>query len=195
MEALAALPRQRIPERHALSLTTPGAVRGWEDLHRRYGRLEWKRLFAPAIALARDGFAVAPVAAREWALFDRVLHQDPVRAALYRAGRPPAAGETFSNPELAVTLAAIAAEGADAYYLGKPAQAAETASRHAGGALAAADFAAPPGRFLHPRLHRLPRPDDPRMPAQHARRRHPACAGRTGENSIPPCWRRTIPQP
>ena len=150
MEALAALPRQRIPERHALSLTTPGAVRGWEDLHRRYGRLEWKRLFAPAIALARDGFAVAPVAAREWALFDRVLHQDPVCAALYRAGRPPAAGETFSNPELAATLAAIAAEGADAYYLGKPAQAAETASRHAGGALAAADFAAHRGDFCTP---------------------------------------------
>lgn len=150
MHALAALPGQRIPERHALSLTTPGAVRGWEDLHRRYGRLAWKRLFTPAIALARDGFAVAPVAAREWALFDRVLHQDPVCAALYRAGRPPAAGETLRNPELAATLSAIAAEGADAYYLGQPAQAAETASRNAGGALAAADFAAHRGDFCAP---------------------------------------------
>ncbi|EHP39689.1 gamma-glutamyltransferase [Cupriavidus basilensis OR16] len=150
MHALAGLPKQRIPERHALSLTTPGAVRGWEELHRRYGRLAWRRLFAPAIALARDGFAVAPVAAREWALFDRVLHQDPVCAALYRAGRPPAAGEAFSNPELAATLSAIAAEGADAYYLGKPAQAAEMASRTAGGALAAADFAAHRGDFCTP---------------------------------------------
>ncbi|MHA7683034.1 gamma-glutamyltransferase family protein [Cupriavidus sp. PET2-C1] len=150
MHALAALPGQRIPERHALSLTTPGAVRGWEDLHRRYGRLAWKRLFTPAIALARDGYAVAPVAAREWALFDRVLHHDPVCAALYRAGRPPAAGATLRNPELAATLSAIAAEGADAYYLGQPAQAAETASRNAGGALAAADFAAHRGDFCTP---------------------------------------------
>jgi gamma-glutamyltranspeptidase/glutathione hydrolase len=71
-------------------------------------------------------------------------------AALYRAGQPPAAGETFSNPALAATLAAIAAEGADAYYLGKPAQAAETASRNAGGALAAADFAAHRGDFCTP---------------------------------------------
>ncbi len=150
MDALAGLPGQRIPERHALALTTPGAVRGWEDLHRRYGRLDWKRLLAPAIALARDGFAVAPVAAREWAVFDRVLHRDPVCAALYRAGRPPAAGERFANPELAKVLAAIAAEGADAYYLGMPARAAETASRDAGGALAAADFAAHRGDFCMP---------------------------------------------
>jgi gamma-glutamyltranspeptidase/glutathione hydrolase len=46
------LPKQRIPDRHALSVTVPGAVRGWHDLHRRYGRLEWAAILAPAIALA-----------------------------------------------------------------------------------------------------------------------------------------------
>ncbi|XOT98817.1 gamma-glutamyltransferase, partial [Alcaligenes pakistanensis] len=38
----------RIPERHILSITTPGLVRGWWDMHQRYGRLEWTRLFQPA---------------------------------------------------------------------------------------------------------------------------------------------------
>jgi len=145
-----ALPGQRIPERHALSLTTPGAVRGWHDLHNRYGRLPWNTLFRPAIELAADGFAVAPVAAREWALFDRVLHADPVSAQLYRAGDPPSAGARFCNPELAHTLDLIARHGADAFYLGAPALAAEQASRAAGGVLTAQDFARHSGNFCAP---------------------------------------------
>lgn len=145
-----ALPGQRIPERHALSLTTPGAVRGWHDLHQRYGRLPWNTLFRPAIDLAAEGFAVAPVAAREWALFDRVLHADPVSAQLYRAGNPPSAGTVFRNPELACTLDLIASHGADAFYLGAPALAAEQASRAAGGVLTARDFAQHRGNFCTP---------------------------------------------
>lgn len=147
---LDALPGQRIPERHPYSCTTPGVVRGWHDLHQRHGRLPWPRLLAPAIALARDGFAVAPVAAREWALFDRVLHADPVCAALYRAGRPPAAGERFANPGLARTLQAIASDGPDAFYLGEPARAAAQACQALGGVLAAGDFAEHRGDFRAP---------------------------------------------
>jgi len=147
---LDALPGQRIPERHPFSCTTPGVVRGWHDLHRRHGRLAWKRLFAPAIALARDGFGVAPVAAREWALFDRVLHADPNCAALYRAGNPPAAGERFANPDLARTLQAIASDGPDAFYLGEPARAAAQACQARGGVLAADDFAEHSGGFCAP---------------------------------------------
>lgn len=146
-EVIATLPHGRIPERHPLSCTVPGAVRGWHDLHRRYGRLGWKRLLAPAIRLARDGFAVAPVAAREWALFDRVLHADPACAHLYRAGNPLRAGERFANPDLAATLQAIASDGPDAYYQGEPARAAAHASAALGGVLAADDFAAHTGDF------------------------------------------------
>jgi len=149
-DLIATLPGGRIPERHPLSCTVPGAVRGWHDLHRRHGRLDWARLLAPAIALAQDGFALAPVAAREWKLFDRVLHADAECARLYRAGNPPVAGERFVNPALARTLAAIAADGPDAYYLGDAARAAERASAAQGGVLAAADFAAHTGDFCPP---------------------------------------------
>src|SRR5690606_20122380 len=94
----------RIPERHPWTVTTPGAVRGWHDLHARYGHLEWARLFGQAVDLARNGFAIAPVAAREWSIFDHVLHNDPYCAQLYRAGNPPSAHERLSNPELARVL-------------------------------------------------------------------------------------------
>lgn len=147
---LAPFPGARLPERHVHTLTVPGAVRGWHDLHQRHGRLPWRGLFAPAIAAARDGFAVGAVAAREWALFQPVIASDPVSARLYRADAPPRAGEVFHNPELAATLEAIAHGGPDAFYRGAPAAAAEQASRARGGVLTASDFAAHSGGFCTP---------------------------------------------
>jgi gamma-glutamyltranspeptidase/glutathione hydrolase len=148
--AVAALPGSRIPERHPWSVTTPGAVRGWSDLHARYGKLDWKTLFEPAIRHARRGFALAPVAAREWAIFDFVLRQDPNCARLYRGGNSPKAGEQFANPELASVLEMIANEGADAFYGGWVADRAAQAVQKLGGLLAAEDFHRHSGNFCEP---------------------------------------------
>ena len=150
LDMLNALPDQLIPERHVLSVTVPGLVRGWHDLHGRFGRLPWARLFHSAIQLARDGFAVAPVAAREWKLFELVLRQDPVTAELYRAASLPRFGDRFANPELAHLLEKIANEGPDAFYLGLPAVASERAVQQRGGALTAHDFAQHQGHFAAP---------------------------------------------
>lgn len=144
------LPNRRIPERHPLAVTVPGAVRGWFDLHARYGRLPFSQLLAPAIALAGEGFAVAPVAAREWALFEPVIKVDPACAELYRAGNVPRQGERFANPELAAVLRSIAAEGPDAFYLGGPARQTSVANQAKGGVLAAEDFATHRGDFGEP---------------------------------------------
>ena len=135
------LPGGRIPERHPLSVTVPGAVRGWSDLHQRFGRLDWRQLFAPAIRIATDGFAVAPTAAREWRWFDRVLHADRECARLYRAGKPPQAGERFCNPELANVLRMVASDGPDAFYSGPVAQAVERGLAAHGGVLTTHDLA------------------------------------------------------
>lgn len=144
------LPTRRIPERHALSVTVPGAVRGWFDLHARHGRLPMAQLLAPAIALAAEGFSVMPVAAREWALFEPVISGDAAAAAMYRAGNVPRAGERFANPDLAKLLHAIAADGADAFYLGAPAIRSAEANMAKGGVLSAQDFAAHRGDFTEP---------------------------------------------
>lgn len=150
LDALERLPGRRIPERHAFSVTVPGVVRGWHDLHGRFGRLPWPQLFQDAIEAATQGFSVAPVAAREWALFEPVLRADPVSARLYRADALPRAGDTFLNPELAAVLQAIAHEGPDAFYLGAPAMAAQRAVQRLGGALMAEDFARHSGHFALP---------------------------------------------
>ena len=41
-----------------LAVAVPGEIRGLEALHKRYGRLPWGRVLAPAIELARDGMEV-----------------------------------------------------------------------------------------------------------------------------------------
>src|SRR5690625_3128105 len=94
------LPGQRIPERHPLSVTVPGAVRGWQDLHDRYGKLSWPELFEDAIRCARNGYRLGAVAAREWGIFDFVLHEDSECRRVFNAGRPPKANSIQSNPDL-----------------------------------------------------------------------------------------------
>jgi gamma-glutamyltranspeptidase/glutathione hydrolase len=118
-DMVAAFAGGRMPERHPLTVTVPGAVRGWHDVHQRYGKLPWARLFEPAIQAAQEGFAVADVCAREWRWFQHVLRKDSACAELYRADNPPQAGERFSNPDLAAVLREIAADGPDAFYTGQ----------------------------------------------------------------------------
>jgi len=147
---VAALPDARIPERHPYAVTVPGAVRGWHDMHARFGRLPWAELLQPAIAAARDGFAVAPVCAREWALFAKVLLRDAASSALYQAQTPPQAGTRFANPALARVLQAIAADGPEAFYQGEPARAAAANVQALGGVLSEQDFHTHSGHFCAP---------------------------------------------
>jgi hypothetical protein len=48
------------------SVGVPGIPRLMEELHARHGRLDWADLFAPAIELAEEGFAVSPRLACFW---------------------------------------------------------------------------------------------------------------------------------
>ncbi len=105
------------------SVGVPGTVRLLEDAHKRWGKLSWAAVFAPAIKLAEEGFSISPrlngLLSREQA-----LRSDPVaRAYFYDAEvKPKAVGETLRNPAFAATLRTIAAGGASAFYAGPIAQ-------------------------------------------------------------------------
>src|SRR5690625_792752 len=144
------LPQQRIPERHPLSVTVPGAVRGWQDLYERYGQLPWQELFIDAIRCAKDGYRLGVVAAREWQIFDFVLHEDPECRRVFSAGQPPKANSLLRNLDLGRVLQLISEEGADGFYQGwLPERAAEAVQSH-GGVLSAEDFARHEGFFTQP---------------------------------------------
>jgi gamma-glutamyltranspeptidase/glutathione hydrolase len=127
----------------AHTVTVPGAVRGWFDLRERHGSLDMAELLAPAIALARNGFAVGPVTAHHWALgAQSQLAKWPDAGALLASGRAPGPGEVFCNLDVARVLDDIARDGAGAFYGGATASAIAAAVQRAGGVLSEHDLAA-----------------------------------------------------
>ncbi len=109
-----------------LSVGTPGLLRMLEMAHRRHGKLPWPRLFADAIRLADRGFQISPRLASQirGAAARFVAQGEPVRSYFLNPdGTPKTAGTRLRNPELAATLRAVAAGGADAFYTGTIARA------------------------------------------------------------------------
>ena len=67
LDRLAEMGLALIPDRGPLSVSVPGAVDGWCELHARFGRLPLRDLLAPSIAHAREGFPVTEVIGASWA--------------------------------------------------------------------------------------------------------------------------------
>lgn len=128
------------------SVGVPGNIRLAAEVHRRYGRVSWAQLFAPAIRLAEEGYEVSPwLAAALTGSDERWTDFPQTRALFFIDGRPARAGETLRNPALAATLRGIAQRGPDAFYTGATAraivQAVRTAPRNPGD-MTLADLAA-----------------------------------------------------
>jgi gamma-glutamyltranspeptidase / glutathione hydrolase len=130
-----------VPVRGAASLTVPGCVAAWYEAWYGWGRLSWRELFEPAIALAEDGFAVSWRLARVLRRERATLAADPGLASLFlRAGRPLESGEICRPEALARTLKAVARDGAEAFSNGALAERLCRGVRAAGGALSVADL-------------------------------------------------------
>jgi len=147
-----------IPENGPLSVSVPGCVSGWFMLHERFGRLDMGRLLAPAIQTARRGFPVTKVIAREWAQdLERFLEVDLEQRytsnlflTFAPSGHAPAAGDSFTNPDLADTLQEISGGGLDVFYQGRIAEKIENYVNEVGGFLSAGDFAEHESEWVKP---------------------------------------------
>ncbi len=125
------------------SVTVPGAVSAWSELHAKFGRLRFERLFEPAIAYARNGFLVSPMVAAQWAAQVPAFEAQPGFAEVFMpGGRAPKAGELVRFPDHATTLEMIAATRGTAFYQGELATKLEAHSAANGGAMRASDLAA-----------------------------------------------------
>jgi gamma-glutamyltranspeptidase/glutathione hydrolase len=97
------------------SIATPGSVAGLVYTERKFGKLGLKRVMAPAIHFATQGFVLSAEEARE--LTDPDLARFPESKRIFqRDGQHYKAGETFRQPELARTLQRIAADPDDFYH-------------------------------------------------------------------------------
>ncbi|OBK14902.1 gamma-glutamyltransferase [Mycobacterium asiaticum] len=124
------------------SVTVPGAVSAWSELHQRFGRLPFERLFAPAITYGRNGFLVSPRVATQWAAQAPVFANQPGFAETFLpGGRSPRPGELCVLPDHAASLEQIAATGGEVFYRGELAEKLEAHALANGGVLRAEDLA------------------------------------------------------
>jgi gamma-glutamyltranspeptidase / glutathione hydrolase len=132
-----------VPQRGWNSVTVPGAVSAWVELHAKFGKLPFERLFERAIRYGRDGFPVSPTIAGQWAAQVAELKSQPGFAeAFMPGGRAPLPGEQFRFPAHAATLEKIAGTNGEAFYRGDLADAMEAHSTANGAAMHASDLAA-----------------------------------------------------
>ncbi|MDX2263107.1 MAG: gamma-glutamyltransferase [Gemmatimonadales bacterium] len=125
-----------------LAAGVPGAVAGMLEAHRRYGKLPLKRLLAPAIALARDGFIIDDYRSRSIrGHVERLAQYETSASQFLINGKEPAPGTLWKQPALAKTLQAIASRGRDGFYRGWVADAIVAEMQRGGGIITKADLA------------------------------------------------------
>jgi gamma-glutamyltranspeptidase/glutathione hydrolase len=131
------------PPAHSIhDVTVPGAVAGWAALHRKFGKVPFADLLAPAIYYADQGFPVQERMARLWNQFGSRLANVPGFGQTFLpGGKAPAPGEIFRNRDLADSLRLIAQHGRDGFYAGPMAKKIVDYSASLGGTMTLDDLA------------------------------------------------------
>lgn len=149
--------RESLPPFGDLPVSVPGAVDGWFEMHKRFGKISIRRILKPAIEYAENGFPVSPVIgyylernlARFESQIDSINEFDNARATYFKEGAPQA-GTIFKNPDLAKTLTLIARKGRDGFYKGDIARTIDTYMKRIGGDLRYEDFALHESEWVDP---------------------------------------------
>jgi gamma-glutamyltranspeptidase/glutathione hydrolase len=125
----------------AAAVAVPGMPAGLAAAHRRYARLPWEELLAPAVEVARAGFLLNSGQAFLHEILDSILRNEPEGRHVYGVDGPLGEGDRLVMPDLAATLEWLASEGGDAFYRGEFAQRMSDTVREQGGSLTEADLA------------------------------------------------------
>jgi gamma-glutamyltranspeptidase/glutathione hydrolase len=140
-----------MPERGWDTATVPGAVSAWVALSRKFGKLQFAKLFGPAIDYARRGFPVSPVTAAAWAAAEKVFADSPDwKRDFLLNGRAPRAGETWRFEDQACTLERIARTRGEAFYRGGLAERIAAHAKATGGVMTEADLAGHSADWVKP---------------------------------------------
>ena len=141
---------EKMPLRGWEAVTVPGAPSAWAELHKRFGRLPFAKLFEPAIYYAEQGYPVSPIVARFWQEGIDALtpyKNNPAIAPWFATfdvhsnGVAPKTGELVTLPDHAKTLRILADSYCESYYRGELAQKLVEFSDKTGGYLSLEDLA------------------------------------------------------
>lgn len=140
-----------IPYLGPLTVSVPGAVDGWYELHQRYGRLPMSEILAPSIRYAEEGFPVTEFIADLWQENVKSRQQFPgVKETYMPNGQAPKTGDIFKNPKLANTYRMIAEGGRDIFYRGQIAHQVASYLAEQGGFLTYEDMATHTSEWVTP---------------------------------------------
>jgi gamma-glutamyltranspeptidase/glutathione hydrolase len=143
---------QYVPYRGPLSVSVPGCVDGWFEMHKKFGQLSMEEILQPAIDYGREGFPVSEVIAYEMGSnYQGVQDLPGFRETYMPNGKTtPQKGDIFKNPDLANTYEKIAKGGRDAFYKGDIARTIDAYMKKHGGFLSYEDMASHTSNWVEP---------------------------------------------
>jgi gamma-glutamyltranspeptidase / glutathione hydrolase len=140
-----------IPSYGALSVSVPGCVDAWYEMHDMFGRLPMKDILQPAINYAREGFPVSEVIAYYLEQGTNTLKEYPnIKEVYMPGGKSPSKGEIFKNPLLANTLEKIVKGGRNEFYRGTIAHSIDAFIKKQGGFLSYEDLSRHHSEWVEP---------------------------------------------
>jgi gamma-glutamyltranspeptidase/glutathione hydrolase len=161
-----------IPSHGAISVSVPGTVDAWWEMHTRYGKLPWQDLLQPAIRACEEGTPIVQnmgfylaASLRNFSRNTAIEEIDNFRKVWAPEGRTPREGEIFRNPQLGRTYRLIAEGGGRAFYEGEIAETIERYFKRIGGWMTRADLAAHRTEWVEPRSVRYRDADVWALPA------------------------------
>lgn len=107
------------PATGILSVAIPGELKGYWELHQKYGILPWRKLIEPSIALCKNGHIVTEYLAWVLNTFQDVILRTPSLKEVFinpSTNKTWVVGDKLKRPVLAKTLDIFADEGVDALY-------------------------------------------------------------------------------
>ena len=123
------------------SVAVPGVPAGCGEVHRRWGRLPWADVVAPAAALARTGVVLPAAQARTLVSCAPALAYGEGALCYTPNGKLLEGGDVLFHPGLATAMEGLAGEGPSVFYTGAFAHVLVDAVRSSGGALGPLDLA------------------------------------------------------
>ena len=154
LDTLKAMGLEKIPAYGPLPVSVPGAVDGWTSLHDKFGSMPLKKILAPAIEYAEEGFPVTELIGYYLGSIDRFsrMGYPNIKETYFdpNGGQRPKNGDRYRNPALADTYRAIAKKGREGFYEGEVAQTITTFIKEQGGFLSLEDLSAHRSQWVEP---------------------------------------------
>ena len=114
--------QESIPLDHPMSVTVPGAVKGWFSMHDRFGKLSIDDIFRHAIEICDEGFKVSTELHHSLTFHKDTLIKQESGTELFPESKTPEIGEIIKRTLLGKTLKRLSTDGPEYFYTGSVAK-------------------------------------------------------------------------